>query len=382
MTKDSAAFARLAEQLMRERSAAKLVVAKVRRSPAMYLDLPLAQDWRTIGMAQELAAAASEVLASTPQDSLALAQLALTVASSLPGTYPNLLRAQVEATAWKELSNAHRYRSEYAAALRALDAAERKISEFAALTYDRAVIALARALTLREMNETKAALKFLDEARPVFADHGDERRLAQCDLVSGMILYKMENRTAAREAYRRAAMSAQAVGDLHTLGAAYTNLGRIAAEQGDVSAALDALQQSRAIFGETGMQVEIARASWGVGVALLSAGKFDAAIGVLREVRETFLGIGLPEEAGLAGVDLVEALMATNARATAHTLASSIVDEFRVAKLNERALHAVAYLRDTAPTAPPNTAQYVGRYLREVRENPSLLFAPPPLELQ
>ncbi len=382
MTRDSAAFARLAEQLMRERSAAKMVVARVRRSPGMYLDEPLAEDWRTIGMAQELASAATDVLESSPQDSLALAQLALTVASSLPDDYPDLLRAQVEATAWKELSNAHRYRSEYPAALKALDRADRKIAGFAALTYDRAVIALARALTLREMNDTRAALKMLEEARPVFADHGDERRLAQCDLVSGMILYRMENRAAARDAYRRAAVSAQAVGDLHTLGAAYTNLGRIAAEQGDVAAALEALQQSRAIFGEMEMDAALARASWGVGVALLSAGKVDPAIGVLREVREKFLNMGLPEEAGLAGVDLVEALMATNARAAAHTLASSIVDEFRNANLNERALDAVAYLRDTAPTAPPRTAQYVGRYLREVRENPSLLFAPPPIDLQ
>lgn len=382
MTRDSAAFARLAEQLMRERETAKAVVARVRRSPGMYLDLPLPEDWRTIGMAQELSAAASDLLESSPQDSLALAQLALTSAAGLPESYPALLRAQVEATAWKELSNAHRYRSEYPAALRALDSGERRIAEFAALTYDRAVMALARALTLREMNETRTALKILEEARPIFVDHGDERRLAQCDLVMGMIHYREGNVREAREIYRRVVLSAHALGDLRTLASAYNNFGRAAAQLGDVAEALDALQHARAIFVELGQSTEIARVSWSVGFGLLSAGRADAAIGVLRDARDAFLGLKLPEEAGLVGVDLIEALLATDARGSAHSLATTIVDEFRAARLNERTLTAVAYLRDTVPTATARTAHYVGSYLREMRENPAVLFAPPPPDLQ
>jgi tetratricopeptide repeat protein len=152
----------------------------------------------------------------------------------------------------------------------------------------------------------------------------------------------------ARPEDRHCAVSmARAMADLHTVAAAYNNLGRTAADAGDVHAAVDALQQARAIFRELDMPTEIARTGWSLGVALLSASKFGSAIAILSEAGRDLLRLGMPEDAGLAGVDLIEAFLATDKRVSARELAITVVDEFRRAGLSERALQALSYLRET-----------------------------------
>jgi tetratricopeptide (TPR) repeat protein len=173
---------------------------------------------------------------------------------------------------------------------------------------------------------------------------------------------------------------ARAGGGLHTVAAAYNNLGRTAADARDVNGAVDALQQARAIFRELDMPTEIARTTWNIGVAQLSASRFDPAIAILSEARSELLRLGMPEDAGLAGVDLIEALLATNKRVAARELAATIVDEFRRAALSERALQALSYLRETADVANAETAHRVGAYLRRLKDEPSLLFLPADLD--
>jgi tetratricopeptide (TPR) repeat protein len=227
----------------------------------------------------------------------------------------------------------------------ALDEAGRRIENEMVLGYDRAILAVARGFTLSEMGRLDEALPFLDGAREILSEHQDSRQIAQCDLVIGMTLYRLGRIAEARQAYMRVIPPARAAGDLHTAAAAYNNLGRAASDEGDGSTAVNALQRARAIFRELGMPTEIARTTWSIGVAELTASRFESAIPMLRDVREELLKLGMPEEAGLAGVDLIEALLATNDRSAARELAMTIVDEFRAANLSERALQALSYLQ-------------------------------------
>lgn len=377
MIGDPKAFARLAAQLEAERAAAAPMIAKIVSEPERHLDAPMPPAWRTLGMANALCDAARAEVLRSPERSLYVAQLAAAIAEALPETYPRVLRSQVQAHAWKAVSNAHRFQSRHDAALRALDVADKRIADDAALGHDRAVLALARATTLREVNRPTEALLLLDEAREVFRHHRDRKQVAQCELLTGMIHHRLGDVSAARQAYMRVIGPARDAGDLHTVAAAYNNLGRAAADARDLNASVDALQQARAIFRELEMPVESTRVTWSIGAAQLAAGRFDPAIQILRAARRDFLRIGMPEEAGLAGVDLIEAFLATNARESARELAGEIVEEFRRAALNERALHALSYLRETADVATPSAAHKVGVYLRRLKEEPALLFIEP-----
>ena len=345
MSDRSDEFILWARQLDAERTDAAEIISLIVADAERYLDEPLRAVWRTLGMGEALCEAARTELVHSPEKSLHVAQLAATIAEGLPESYPRLLRVQLQAQAWKAVSNAHRFMSRYDATLLALDLAGRRIENEPALAYDRATLTLARAITLQEIERTGEALLLLDGAREVFRNYRDFRHVAQCDLVTGIALHSLGKIAKARQVFMRVIPSARAEGDLHTVAAAYNNLGRAAADAGDVSAAVDALQQARAIFRELDMPTETARTSWSIGVAQLAASRFEPAIPLLSEVRGDFLKLGMPEEAGLAGVDLVEALLLTGAPDTARELVSTIVDEFRRAGLHTRALQTLSYLR-------------------------------------
>jgi tetratricopeptide (TPR) repeat protein len=341
-------FARLARQLEAERRNAAKIVPAIVANADRCLDEPLRVEWRTVGMVEVLCDAARTELVYSPQRSLHIAQLVAMIAEELPESYPHVLRAQMQAQAWKAVSNAQRFMSRYDASLLALEIADRRIANEPALAHDRATLSLARGLTLGDIGRTGEALVSLGSAREVFRNYRDLKRMTQCELVIGMTQYRLGKFADARQAFMRVIPIARTAGDLHTVAAAYNNLGRTAADAGDVSGAVDALQQARAIFHELDMPTEIARTNWNIGVAQLSASRFDSAIAMLSDARGELLTLGMPEEAGLAGVDLIEALLATEKRVAARELATAVVDEFRRAGLNERALQALSYLRETA----------------------------------
>ena len=123
---------------------------------------------------------------------------------------------------------------------------------------------------------------------------------------------------------------ARAAGDLHTAAAAYNNLGRAASDAGDLSAAVDALQQARAIFASRRCRPRL-RVRAGVSASPIHRVALRMAMPTLRDVRQELSRLGMPEEAGLAGVDLIEASWPRIIERGAE-LAIAIVEEF--ARLN------------------------------------------------
>src|SRR5437660_8580569 len=171
-------FLRTVAQVTAERAAARPVINSLRTSGADVWDSEIPPSWRNAGFVQELTAAASAVLESDPRDSLALAQLALAIATSIPARrYTPTVQAQLEGTAWKEIGTAHRYLSEYDAALRAYDAAERAFARSGALAHEVAIVELARAVVLSELRRHDDALALIEESAPVLGSFGDQRRL-------------------------------------------------------------------------------------------------------------------------------------------------------------------------------------------------------------
>lgn len=364
----------LTQQLKSEEAAARPIVERLKIDPTA----PLPPECITSGLVEQLTIAARELHQQAPATSEVLARRATEMAAELDEDfYPHVLCVQAAIHAWKELANAKRYQSDCEGALRALDTAQSLIADEVALAHDRAILALARATTLREMNRIPEALQALRFALPIFEDHADSHRVAQCQLLAGMIRHAQGDQTSAKAAYRGALLTARSIGDSRMAGSAYTNLGVLEAEQGSTNAALDALQQARAIFDDLRAYAEVARASWGIGLALLTASRFEAAIPLLREARRVFRTIGMNEEAGLAGVELAEAYLALDRHTAAHRLILVVIDEFRAANLNERALVALAYLRDLGPAARRESAHHVYTYLTRLRREPQLVFLPP-----
>lgn len=363
-------FAAFEVRFTRERELAAPQVAAIRDDPPS----EPAPDWITLGFAHELCGAAHD--APTPARSAALAQLALAIAERLGDPYPAVVRRQIKARAWKELANAHRTRGRHAEALAALERALAAIDDEPALPWDEAVLTLCRATTLSAMNRQEEALQLALEARTVLAELGDRRRVAQCELLLGLISHRRGDPAAARESYRETARLALAAGDIRTAGSAWLNLGALSAEGGDVGEAMKSLGQARALFRELEALDELARGDRWIGIALLAAGKAEDAVPLLSGARDAFRELDMPEECGLAGVDLVEAFLALDRTAAARQLLEEVIDEFRRHRLNERALVALTYLRGL-PAPRRSTATHVRSYLERLRREPQLLFVVP-----
>ncbi|PYQ60649.1 MAG: hypothetical protein DMF58_07440 [Acidobacteria bacterium] len=101
---------------------------------------------------------------------------------------------------------------------------------------------------------------------------------------------------------------------------------------------------------------------------------------MLKSVREFFLDKCMAEEAGLAGLDVADASIALGTVDQARELVFRVLEEFTRARLNDRALTALAYLRDVLPTTPQpsHVVRHVRHYLDRLRSEPTLLFLPLP----
>jgi hypothetical protein len=126
------------------------------------------------------------------------------------------------------------------------------------------------------------------------------------------------------------------------------------------------------------MPTEITRNDWVLARVLMTNGSFMKALPMLRRVRADFLTRQMPAEAGLAALDLAEALIAMNHAEEARAMAEQALDEFRAARLNERAITALAYLRDLLPATskPARAIRHVRGYLAQLQEEPARLFLP------
>src|SRR5207302_5023218 len=100
----------------------------------------------------------------------------------------------------------------------------------------------------------------------------------------------------------------------------------------------------------------------------------------LQRVATFLLEKRMQEEAGPGGLGLADPSDGLGATDDARVLVFPVLDEFARARLNDRALTALAYLRDVLPTTPQpsHVVRHVRHYLDRLRSEPTLLFLPLP----
>jgi hypothetical protein len=146
-------------------------------------------------------------------------------------------------------------------------------------------------------------------------------------------------------------------------------------------AAVSALHDASVIFRELAMPAEIARVSWVMGRVLLGSGQPRQAHDVLAHARMTFIGLRMAEEAGLVGLELADACLALGQVDRARMVIEEVAGEFVRAGLNDRALTAVAYLREVLPSGRGREAvRHVRTYIEQLRDEPLRAFAPLPVD--
>jgi tetratricopeptide (TPR) repeat protein len=371
-----AQFADTARRLKQERAASEdIVTSALRDTPReAWPRLRNMRELHSSGALDRLGQEIDKRLDTDPREALAIAELAAFVADALaPDTYPAIMLAQLRAHAWRDRGQALSYLGRYDEALRALDHAEEQFREFGNLGHDIATVRFCRATVLQHLRRFDEARAVLDECRQVFREYGDVKSYVKCTLATGNLLVRMNDHRAARETLRSIILADHPEYEPIVR----VTLGWCAIHLSEVHEALQHFVEAERLFAVSGRELHSLRAACGVGSALLRLGHINLAIERLRTVREGFLAHKLPEEAGISGLELVEAHLLDSDTDAAKALSAAIVREFSNAGLNRRAIAALAYLRDavSASTATVQVVRSVHDYLVALRADPDCDFA-------
>jgi tetratricopeptide (TPR) repeat protein len=373
-------YTALAEQLERERSAAGEELERVQGAIAAYVTKEIPLEWRTLGFVMELNASVAVLLETDPEAAKMFGRLAIRVLAHVPqDSYPPAVRRAAEVTAWKELANVYRYLSDYASAHHALDSGEQCLADSLTSAYDLALVQFGRALVYSDQRRFDDAARVLEAAVDVFEEHFDAKQVAKCRLLQGMSAHRQGRLREACVIYKKTIEALQRTDDLATLASAYNNLGHAYTDLVDLAAAVEALHKSVTIFGELGMTAEEVRARAVLGRVLLAQKRYQQAREMFVDARLAFLRLGMPEEAGIVGLLLAEALVGLGDRGRVFAIIEEVANEFERAGLGERAAMALGYLKEMLDTLQASAATtHVREYMSHLRDEPMLAFVPLP----
>ncbi|HXH37871.1 MAG TPA: tetratricopeptide repeat protein [Thermoanaerobaculia bacterium] len=341
-------FLAAAALLERERDGAGDIVERHLRDTPMdeWPRLAESQPLRNNAALEWMSEEVRKRLERNPVEALAIANLAASIAESLlAGTYPAVVLGQIRSTALRDRANALRYLGRLDEAYDSIATAEARLDAFPGAALDRAVVWLVKAMILGQMDLFDDAEAMITAASGIFAEVNDSPRFLQAGLVRGNLLVRQKRYEDAQQVFRDLLSVAISGRDVETQARLQNNLGHCATCLEDYGSASIHFSQAIARFTDLGFTGEVARTERGAGVVLIGKGQIGLGMARLREARQTFAALHMPEEAGLCALRLIEAMVEHGQTDEARALAASVVDEFTAAALDARAIEAVVRLR-------------------------------------
>jgi len=331
-------------------------------------------EWRSAGLARKLCSMSYPALDRMPPDALVITEMAIDVAESVQ---PD---AQLRGTAWRERAYALFYVGRFPEALAACDRADAAFEGCIGDDYERARVALTRALALRPLDRTGEAESHARWAANVFGEYGDIERVVLAVITGVQMLVKRNNYRAALDqlleldAMHGDALSPQARATLEG------NLGYCYRMLGDVERSIAHYQLASALHQELGSATESLRDRWNVAALLAVAGKTEEAYRALEQIRPQFVGFGMMSETDVLDLELIELLVAMERHDEAIAICLELRSRLAASGLatSTRALTAVAYLTEALESraATAKAVRHVRDYVRRLPAEPELLFLP------
>ncbi|MBC8130197.1 MAG: hypothetical protein H7Y08_07725 [Rhizobiaceae bacterium] len=369
-------FSLAADRIREERHSAPFTVGRLLKTHNNWAALARHPDIQNSGAVEVLGRIANEALNSDPQYALSVATLAANIAESLPeGVYPVINVAQVRSHAWKDYGKALRYVARVPEAIEAFERSATYIEPYGGLMHDLAIVRFNLAVALQEANRHAESLLLLHQCKKIFRDYRDARNAALVTYTEGVLLQRLNKFREARETYLLLLASTTDI-TKETLASLHQSIGHCCVDLGDFEQAEANFLRGIALHRELGQPLQALKGELGLGRLYLRRGDYHLVVSHLRPVRRQFIRKSLFEEAGLCGLEIVQALLLQNRLPEAENLARKIVHEFVTADLNSRAITALAYLAEAISTrkATPDLAHDVREYVISLRATPERDF--------
>jgi tetratricopeptide (TPR) repeat protein len=171
-------FTETRRQLEEERKAAPVIVDLIVAGTPheKWVSLANHPDLQNVGALDYVGSLFEKLLTKSPVQAGALAELAVQLVQTIPSdAYPSVILAQMKAQALKNYGKYLRFVGQFKAAEDAFRKAERMLGGRGTLDHDRALIRLALAVTLQEMEQFDDSLTLLAECKRAFRDYPREQ---------------------------------------------------------------------------------------------------------------------------------------------------------------------------------------------------------------
>jgi tetratricopeptide (TPR) repeat protein len=370
-----------AERAREEDAAATVLCDQILSGPSTWWATKLRQTegvW-TAGMVRQLLERVPRVLETSPAKAIEMTLLASAVAEELdvvgyPCDYVIKLRAQ----ALRERAYALSFVGRFPEALSACDDACRLFEQVPLPEYDLARLKVVRSSILRSIDRIPEAIALTREAAETFERFGDRSRTITARMFEAAIVFQTGDAAVALSIWEEL-MDDQdldgvtRVGVIHNVALCHQQLGR--ADQ--------AVTQFRRCIDEyemLNMTVERTRSRWNLGRTLVTAGRLQDAIPVLRQSWREFESLDIIGDSGLVALELAEALLLAGQPAEVPVICRDIVARFTRAGMTSRAITALSFLREAVALgqAQPSLVRHVYNFLRELPAERPRLYAPSP----
>ncbi|HEX8409750.1 MAG TPA: tetratricopeptide repeat protein [Thermoanaerobaculia bacterium] len=340
-------------------------------------------EWRTAGVVRGLIAATIPVQMTMPPDALEMSVLSTEIADSLdPAAYPSDAVARLRGTAWRDRTYALYYVGRYNEALAAADRADAILRACVVDEYERARVAMVRALALRVTEDIPAAMAAVRFSRDTFTRFDDVMRIASAGLAETHLLLSRSDFQSALTLLQSLEIRMSRTTDANTHARVLSNMGYCLWKLGRVDDALHYHAASAQLFEDLGIDTEQVRARWNIASILASAGRLDEARARFEILRSEFAALGMTSEQTLVSLDIAELMLAREEFIGVEVICRAAMHCFETAGLSysARALTALAYIREAAQhkTITPVQVRHVREYLKRLPHDGELLFAPLP----
>jgi tetratricopeptide (TPR) repeat protein len=373
-----AEFSATARKLLRERKAGDVVTRLLHDTPREeWPGLVENGDIRNSGALDRLSREVAGALEKEPADALAMSNLATAIAETLPADdYPPIVSAQMRAHAWKDRAQALSYVGRDAEALEAIDRAESLLAPFSAVAHDRAIVRLVKAIVLQHLKEWDESLALLKECLKVFSDHRDSKRVLHCGLTEAMLLHRRGEYGRAHQVLEPLLEVARAANDIESLARVHNNIAASLLRSGDLTAANIHISEAVRHFNDNGQRIEAARAEMNIGRLFLRRDGPESAMPHLSAAHTVFEKNNMPEEIGMCGTLMMEAMLVKGNEVQARSIAAEIVRQLRGTRVSVQAQKAIAFATETIDAHGDALAavRHVHEYFESLLTNPAHEF--------
>lgn len=369
-------------QIAAEDEEAETLLAPYLATPAKaaWETLATKRRYRTGGVVRKLTAHAQGLCRQEPLDALTLADAAVSIAEALPdGLYTARAVYELRGSAWRARANALNFLGRFDEALDDCRRAERAYRELRSPGLGLATVAYLRGCILFEQQRYAEALQSAETAEHGFSHLGQDERQMWAVNLRANIAFEQRQLDAATALFGRVYEYGEALRDPGWIARGAHALGNCHLERGDLAEASMHFHVALKLFREIGERTEVTRAEWGIALAFVRSNVVGEGIRRLRNVIVAFARAGMVTDAGLAGLDLADALLTSGDTREIAALASHLFEVFTSHGMLTGALTALAFLREAAAggTLTPSDIGAVRAFLRRAERQPRLPFVRP-----